>query len=682
MSIGVIICRCNGVIDLDFDKLRDEISDNDVKVFVRNAICIDKEPWSELKKNNISKLVIAACSPQFHERTFRNMLKNVTLSVPFSIVNLKEHVAFVHRDKKLSYEKSKAMIKATIEKMKNIKEETIVEEIKPNKNVLIIGAGVSGLKVAECLERLGFEPIIIEKNERIGGIIERLPKIYPYNVSGKEFLNNIIKNLRKTKIITNAEVSSVLGKFGNYSVTVIRRENNTIEIMNFRVPCIIIATGIEEWKPFDITYLKYGRVPNVITQLELSEKLMRNEDIKANRIFMQLCVGSRDEKFYNYCSKMCCIYTLENAIELRKRGKEVFIGYMDIRTIWKAEELFNEARKLGIKFIRGKVANVTEKNGVLKLSVENTLENVVEDIEVDLLVLSSALKAPDTNKDLSQILDVELDEHNFFKKLYYKLREIETRKRGIYVIGSSTGPKSIEDCIIEAKATAKKIATEVFLPRLRPRAPSVIDEKLCIGCQICYKVCPHKAIEMIITGDGEKARVLVENCKSCGACVANCPTGAAQLEGYTTEQMLQYIETLIKEAKMDKKIATFVCYECGYAALDMIGIKRLKYSESYLIIPVPCLARVGMLDIFKALSSGADGVLLIGCLENGCHYLKGNEYATYLVGICKDILDAIGVEKERIDIIKVTNADYYKLYEKLIEFHKKIISLPKLEVGK
>lgn len=668
--IGIIICRCNDAISIDFERIIKEIKGADADVIVDNAICIKDDVWKILKERNYDKLIIAACSPQFHEITFLNKMRKHDISIPYTIVNIREHAAFVHDDHEKLYKKVKAQIKAAVEKIKLVKNVEHKHKSSSVRNILIIGGGISGLKAAELLEKHGFKCYIIEKSNKIGGIVKDLPYVYPYNISGRELIENILKNLKNTEIITNAEIINLSGGFGNYDATVIKREGNLIEIIGIKASAIVISTGIEEWKPYDIAYLKYGRDSRIITQLELSEKIKNGEEINGERILMQLCVGSRDEKFFSYCSKICCIYTLENAIRLKEKGKDVIICYMDIRTTWKAEELFNKARELGVKFIRGKVSNVDILEDKLRITVENTLENKIEEFDIDMLVLASALKAPDDNRILSQILNVEVDEYGFFKKLYPKLRCIETRRRGIYVIGGASEPKGVEECILEAEAVAKKIITEIFTPEYKPRAKSKINIERCIGCQICYKICPHKAIEMILTENGEKAYVIEENCKSCGACVANCPTGAAQLEGYTTEEMLKYIDTLLNEVDFEKKIAVFVCYECGYAALDMIGLNGLKYPEEFLIIPVTCLARVGALEIFKALSSGANGVLLIGCLDNGCHYLRGNEYASYIIEICRDILEAIGLDKRKVDLIKVVNADYYKLHEKLLEFYK------------
>ncbi len=671
--IGLLICECNGAINLDLKNIADNLKKEyeDVKIKVANAICIDGKAYEEFK--DFDKLVIAACSPQWHERTFKNFAKKQRIKNTY-IVNIREHVAYVHENGK---EKAKAQIKAMINKAKAGEIELKEERPKEQKSVLIVGSGIAGLTAALELEKLGFKCYIVEKESEIGGVLKKVPVVYPFNRSGEEIINEIVSQLKNTEIITNAEIFSVSGSIGSFDISVMRKIEDLVEVRSIKAGAVVLATGVEEFKPYDIVEYGYGTYKNVVTQLELAQ-MLKNGNVDANTIVMQLCVGSRDEKFFSYCSKRCCIYTIDHAIMLREMGKDVYVIYMDIRTTWKSEEeLFRRARELGVKFIRGKIVDIFEENGKLSLTLEDTLDQRIKTLNADMVVLSSALKAPETNTILAQLFDVETDKYGFFKKFYPKIRVVETRRRGIYIAGAASEPKSAREAVLEAKAVAKKIATELKASFERVRAS--IDEDKCIGCEICYKLCPHRAITMYSAGDYAKAKISEESCRACGTCVANCPTGAAQLPGFSTKEMLAYIEELMK-ANVEPKIATFVCYECAYAALDVAGMNREKYPENYLIIPVPCLGRVGLLDIFKALESGANAVLLVGCLDNGCHYGRGNKNAETLVELAKAILDGIGLEKDRIDIIKVVNADYKIFVEKANDFIEKIKNLPKLEV--
>ncbi len=669
--IGVLICECNGAITLDLksiaDSLRREVGDVEVKI--KNAVCIDG--FEEFK--DYEKLVIAACSPQWHERTFKNFAKKHGIKNIY-IVNIREHIAYVHKD---GAKKAKAQIKAMISKARAGENGLKKEKPKELKSVLIVGSGIAGLTAALELEKLGFKCYIVEKEGEIGGILKDVPIVYPFNKSGEEIIREIKSKLKNTEIITNAEVFSVSGSVGNFDISVMRKIEDLVEVKSIKAGAVVLATGIEEFKPHDMVEYGYGTYKNVITQLELA-KMLKEGKVDADTIVMQLCVGSRDEKFFSYCSKRCCIYSIDHAIMLKEMGKDVYIVYMDIRTTWKSEEeLFRKARELGVKFIRGKIVDILEENGKLSLTLEDTLEQKVKTLNADMVVLSSALKARETNTILAQLFDVETDSYGFFKKFYPKIRVVETRRRGIYLAGAASEPKSVKEAILEAKAVAKKIATELKASFERARAS--VNEDMCIGCEICYKLCPHRAITMYSAGETSKAKVSEESCKACGTCVANCPTGAVQLPGFSTKEMLAYIEEIMK-ADIEPKIATFVCYECAYAALDAAGMSRERYPENYLIIPVPCLGRVGLLDVFKAFESGASGVLLVGCLENGCHYGRGNKNAEMIVELTKAILEGIGLEKDRIDIIKVVNADYKKFVEKANGFIEKIKELPKLEV--
>lgn len=187
---------------------------------------------------------------------------------------------------------------------------------------------------------------------------------------------------------------------------------------------IIVATGFEEYKPYDIVGYKYGKSPFVITQMELAYHLSRaTEHLEINgkrirKIFMIQCVGSRDEKRYKYCSKICCNYALKHSILLKELDEsiDIYIAFMDIRSYGFYEFWYNKSRELGVKFIRGRPGEIVIENDKLKVFVENTLEQRVEEYDVDLVVLSSALIPNRYSKKILDMLGVKVDEYGFVKE--------------------------------------------------------------------------------------------------------------------------------------------------------------------------------------------------------------------------------------------------------------------------
>ncbi|MBW1724202.1 MAG: hydrogenase iron-sulfur subunit [Deltaproteobacteria bacterium] len=103
--------------------------------------------------------------------------------------------------------------------------------------------------------------------------------------------------------------------------------------------------------------------------------------------------------------------------------------------------------------------------------------------------------------------------------------------------------------------------------------------------------------------------------------------------------------------KFEPTIVAFCCHYCAYTAADMAGSKRLCYPSNVKIIRVPCSGKVDAIHIMKALEKGADGVYVAGCLEGDCHFKNGNIDAAKRVAYIKKLLDEIGIDGERVEMI-------------------------------
>ncbi|BEQ16860.1 hydrogenase iron-sulfur subunit [Desulfoferula mesophila] len=102
--------------------------------------------------------------------------------------------------------------------------------------------------------------------------------------------------------------------------------------------------------------------------------------------------------------------------------------------------------------------------------------------------------------------------------------------------------------------------------------------------------------------------------------------------------------------EFEPRILAYCCQWCSYAAADLAGSMRLQYPPNVRIIQVPCTGRVDLLYLLRALEDGADGVFLSGCLLDDCHYVNGNYKALKRVEKAKEMLEALGIEPERVEM--------------------------------
>ena len=156
-----------------------------------------------------------------------------------------------------------------------------------------------------------------------------------------------------------------------------------------------------------------------------------------------------------------------------------------------------------------------------------------------------------------------------------------------------------------------------------------------------------------------KAKIDTLNCHACGVCQSLCPSAAIQLNFLSNEQLWSEIEANLEGAGPEYPITVcFYCEECSVSTIDIVGTRRLEYSPSTRLIPVPCAGRVSIIDILKAFEHGASTVMIASCETDRCHMGgTGNEIAQIQVDVAREILNAIGWQGERVEMFRMFSAE-------------------------
>ncbi|MEM2511010.1 MAG: hydrogenase iron-sulfur subunit [Candidatus Methanomethylicia archaeon] len=452
------------------------------------------------------------------------------------------------------------------------------------------------------------------------------------------------------------------------------------------VGAIIVATGFKPYNPREIEEYGYGRFLDVITGAEYDRMLNCNGPTKGRivkpsdsgevrKIAFILCVGSRSERLGRpYCSKICCMYTIKHALETKIINPEIDITvfYTDIRASGKMhEEAYRRALEAGVKFVRGRISSVErDKSGKLKLTYEDTLEGKVERELFDLVVLSIGMDPDPDNRRLANMLGLQLDEYGFFTEYHPKLKPSDTFRSGIYLAGACSGPKDITESTLQAGLAASKAAQflhsgEVEVEVIAPE----VDKDKCLKCGLCVQACDYKALKLI------SKEVLVNEtaCTGCGVCIAACPVGAIKSpKKPTDEQIYLMLKAVFKEKKDYPLIIGFLCRWCGYAAADNAGINKIPYPTNIRVVRVECSGRVSPKHVVWALKMGADGVLIIGCREQDCHYRTGRVKANRRIKSLKELLEKYEVNPGRVEITGVSASEGGKLAKIITDFVDRI----------
>ena len=339
--------------------------------------------------------------------------------------------------------------------------------------------------------------------------------------------------------------------------------NQEDKIVEIEVGSIIVATGFQQFDPSVIYEYGYGRYDNVLTGLQFerlsnasgptSGEILLTDGRKPDSVAILHCVGSRDQSYHEYCSRVCCMYSLKYSHLIREKipDAEIYQLYIDLRCFGKGyEEFYNRLQEEGVNFIRGRAAEITdlaetsEEKGKLVVLCEDTLIGRQRRIPVDMVILSCGLEPKADASEVARTLKISQSADGFFLERHPKLDPVATTTDGVFIVGCCQGPKDIPDTVAQASAAAARVLAMISKGRVEIEAISaVIDEELCSGCKICKDLCPYGAISF-----EEEKKVCSINealCKGCGTCVAACPSGAITGRHFTTQQVLAEIEGVL-----------------------------------------------------------------------------------------------------------------------------------------
>ncbi len=716
---AVYICAGCGIGDaLDIDPLKELTTDElSIPICTDHAFLCGDEGVDLIKKDmeeeGVNTIIIAACSGRVNYDVF-----NFGPDKIVERVNLREHVAWCQPPKEEDTQMlAEDNLRMGCSKADNTElPEPFKAEEEYSKDILVVGGGLAGMTAVLDTAKAGYQAILVEKEDKLGGFLGKMKQTItmPYTELSDTGVEEIIKSVEeesRIKVYTSSTVEKISGGPGLFSVEIKSNGNAVTE----RVGAVIQATG---WVPYDankLGHLGYGKLKDVITNVEMEEmaaggKITRpsdGSDVKSV-LFVQ-CAGSRDQDHLPYCSSVCCLVSMKQATYIKEQDPEAvnYILYKDVRTVGQAEDFYRKAQNDGNIFIRGSVTNVGEAGG--KLFVEADDELLGEKIKVedlDLVVLAVGMvpstkpdeiprvKAPEDAEDADEDGMIELQpDSGFFSNIalnleyrqgpelptlkygfpdsHYICFPYETRRTGIYTAGCVRRPmetvKAKEDAAGAAmKAIQCSEATAIGMA-VHPRAGDLsypeINMQRCTQCKRCTEECPFGMFN-----EDKDANPLPNptRCRRCSICMGSCPERIISFKNYSVGMIGKMLKSIhVPEEDEEKpRVIALVCENDAYAALDMAGIKRLKWSPYIRFIPVRCLGSINLVWVADALSMGIDGLLLMGCRHGDdyqCHFMKGSELANTRLSKVSETLDRLALESDRVQFIEVGITDYDKV---------------------
>jgi heterodisulfide reductase subunit A len=337
----------------------------------------------------------------------------------------------------------------------------------------------------------------------------------------------------------------------------------TEKIIDLDVGCIIVTTGFDPFDPTPMSQFGYGRYDNVITGFQFERmssasgptggKITLKDGSEPRSLAILHCIGSRDINYHDYCSRVCCMYSLKFAHLIKEKipDAEIYDLYIDLRCFGKGyEEFYNRLQEEGVNFIRGRagevtdIAEVPEEKGRLVVLCEDTLIGRQRRLPVDIVILGNALEPRSDANEVAKLFSISRSKDGFFMEKHPKLDPVATTTDGIFIAGCCQGPKDIPDTVAQASAAAARAMAMISKGSVEiEAATAIIEEEFCSGCKTCIAMCPYNAISF-----NEERKVSSINealCKGCGTCTAACPSGAITSRHFTTEQIMAQLEGLL-----------------------------------------------------------------------------------------------------------------------------------------
>ena len=669
---------------------------------------------NDIEDETITHVMIAACSRRAKVEAF-----NIP-AVALSRANLREGVIWVRPDTPEHQETTQEMaddyLRMACAELEQMKRPSASGEQELNKQILVVGGGITGMTSALETSKAGYPVHIVEKSDSLGGhatnYYQSIPVRFPYDApvaTGVEQLITEVTAAESIRVHLSSSIAKISGAPGRFATEIL---DGTGSMSTVTFGAIIQATGFKLFDPTPLARYNYANSADIITNEELEKlakgtaggPIKRPSDGKAVETvaFLQNVGQCSSEKgALAYHSGIGDLVSIKQALYFKELNPncDTTIIYNNLRTPGSNGEGFYRASQAKmVTFSKGDVRDVVPGE-TLEVKFKDLILNEETSVHVDLVVLDVGMMpnsgpAPHTadledeqsereddridttsvTVSVDSILNLDYRQGSDLPHLKYGFTDsnfvcfpYETRRTGIYAAGPLRRPMDMQQARDDAAGAAMKAMQAAENAgkgmSVHPRAGDLSYPKFrkagCTQCKRCTLECPFGAINEDEVGYPQfnEAR-----CRRCGTCMGACPVRVISFENYSIDTVGKQLEKVDMPDEFSGKprILVLACENDAYPALDQAAMMGIEITPWARVVPVRCLGSTNASWITESLNNGYDGIVMMGCkkgVDYQCHYVRGTALADERMSRIGDTLESLNLEPERVVVHEVAITD-------------------------
>lgn len=518
-------------------------------------------------------------------------------------------------------------------------QETQMETINLATDVLVVGAGMTGVKTAAEIAASGYRVVLIDEGAGLGMAAgASVADLDGEEQATLEALLETVNGSEMIEVMAGTRMDGAAGVPGDFRVWL----SGNDDIVEKSVGAIVVASELVAC-PLNEAY-GLSLSETVVTQSQMEAALANNPAAFSGKTIAFMVGLAQDGNPLVLERVLKSVLAMENMADT---SAYVFAGDLKVAEDG-LERLYLECRDKGAMYVKlTEMPALAQEGGALSVTYDDPILQRKVELSPDVIVVEEAIGADQVNTALAEMLNIDVGSMGFLQTENVHRFPVSTNREGIFVVGGSRRVKKRYGALMDAQNAAIRVRSLLGDGTITvPANKAVLDVGKCTFCLTCYRCCPHGAIDW---SADNKPVISTVACQGCGICAAECPMDAIQIGDFNDAEMIDRVtQSATAKAGDSPTIVAFCCQNSGLEAARMAEAFGMPLPKGLKTVAVPCAGKVDIDYVMHALAEGADGVVIMACHNGNCKSEKGNLYAGWRAANAQGMLEAIGIEKDRI----------------------------------